>query len=125
VPHPLLVAPVNSTVSTGWYCWPGRGEPVGPILLDRVDVAEDPTVVAVVGVLARLAVGGDRRALRAGHGAWFEERPEIVRVATEERVGEQQDDPDRAAATDGNAAHAATVGYLAGIELGTWVECHV
>ncbi len=105
----------------------GRRERLAPVFLDRVDVAEDAAVVAFVGILARLAVGGERGALRAGHCAGFEDRPEIVRVAAEQRVGDQQDDADRPAATERDAAtsaHAATVRDLAGIKLGTWVECH-
>ena len=67
---------------------------------------------------------GDRRALRAGHGAPFEQRPEVVRVAAEQGVGEQEHETETAAA-DGEAgppAHAAAVADLAGVELGAWVE---
>ena len=112
---------------TGWYCLPGGRELVGPVRLDAVDVAEDPAVVAGVGVLPGLAVGRERRAARAGHGARFEERAEVARVATEQHVGQEQDRRRCAAATDGEAAppaHTAAVGDLARIELGTWVECH-
>ncbi len=122
-----VVAPENRTVSTGWYVSPDAANSSVQYFWIAVDVAEDPAVVALVGVLAGLAVGGERGALRAGHRAGFEERAEIVRVAAEQRVGEQQDEADRAAATDGEAAaaaHAAAVGDLAGIELGTWVEGH-
>ena len=113
MPQPLVVAPVKRTVSTGWYCSPDAVNSSVQYFWIAVDVAEDAAVVALIGVLAGLAVGGQLRTLRAGHGARLEERAEVARVAAEERVGEQQDDPDRAAAADGDAAgaaHAATVG---------------
>ena len=75
-------------------CSPDAANVVGPVRLDAVDVAEDPAVVAGVGVLPGLAVGGERRAARAGHGARFEERSEVARVAAEQDVGEEQDEAD-------------------------------
>ncbi len=107
-------------------CLARARELVGPVLLHAVDVAEDAAVVAGVGVLAGLAVGGERRAARTRHRTRLEDRAEVVRVAAEQRVGEQQDQADRATATDGDAAaaHPAAVGDLAWVELGAWVEGH-
>ena len=102
------------------------GEGVGPVVLDAVDEADDPAVLALVGVLAGLALLGQLGAVLVGDEARVRDAGQRAGISAEQQVGEQQDDAD-AAASEGDAAGATdttTVEDLAWVESSVGIEDH-
>src|SRR6266542_1900182 len=97
-------------------------ELVGPVLLDAVDEADDPAVVATVRVRAGLALIGVRAAIH-GVGA---RRLALEGIHAEQQRGDEDDQAERASADDQGppTAAAALVLDLRGIERLALVEAH-
>ena len=105
---------VKRTVSNGCVALAGRREGVRPVGLDAVDVADDPAIGALVGIGARLALlpGGSSNPGRTRRQRRRED--ELRWVATEQEIG---DDEDEANATTSDRDAAATDATAAVLEL--------